>query len=194
MHPKIIGCASLITFLALTPIPAVAVGTPPAGAWTIDGGRSLVSFTVTKLGYADVDGRFTRFSGDVRYDPARPENSSIRWRVRVASVKTDEPGRDRSLQASDYFDAARYPDLSFESARVRALGNGRLEVTGRITIKGRTRPLTVVVQPAALGSGFETDFELNRYDFDVTGGGLMSRLIGRTVRVHLVVLAKGESQ
>ncbi len=194
MNPKLTASAFLFSLLILAPGLAAAAATPPAGAWAIDADRSLVGFTVTKLGHADVDGRFTRFSGDIRYDPARPENSSIRWNVRVASVKTDEPGRDQSLQGKEYFDAARHPDLRFRSDRVRALDGGRLEVLGRITIKGRTRPLTLVVQPAAAGLGFETEFALNRYDFDVIGGRVMGRLIGRKVRVHLVAMPKGAAQ
>jgi polyisoprenoid-binding protein YceI len=194
MTRKTLAFAILLTFLTLGAVHAAAAARPAAGAWTLDAERSLVSFTITKFGYADVDGRFTRFSGDFRYDPARPADSSIRWRVRVGSVQTDEPGRDRSLQSRQYFDAARYPDLSFVSDRVRALDGGRLEVAGRITIKGRTRPLTVIARPVASGAGFETRFELDRYDFGVAGGGMMRALIGRTVHVHLVALPKGEAR
>jgi polyisoprenoid-binding protein YceI len=194
MQPRFIVGSILIAFLALAPGRAAEAATPAAGAWTIDADRSLVGFTVTKLGYDDVDGRFTRFSGNVRYDPARPEASSIRWSVRVASVKTDDPRRDQSLQGEEYFDARRHPELRFESHRVRRLDGGRLEVAGRITIKGRTRPLTLVVQPAADGAGFETEFALNRYDFKVNGGRVMGALIGRKVNVHLVALPKGEAR
>ncbi len=194
MNPKPTVRAILFSFLLFGPGPAAAAATPPAGAWALDADRSRVSFTVTKLGYADVDGRFTRFSGDVRYDPARPENSSIHWSVRVASVKTDDPKRDQSLQSEEYFDAARHPELRFASDRVREVSGGRLEVRGRITIKGHTRPLTIVVQPAAAGGGFETEFSLNRHDFDVVGGRVMGALIGGTVQVHLVAVPKGGAQ
>jgi polyisoprenoid-binding protein YceI len=195
MQPKFIICTLLLAFLLALALGHTAeAATSTVGAWTIDADRSLVEFTVTKLGYDDVDGRFTRFSGDVRYDPARPEASSIRWSVRVSSVKTDEPRRDQSLQGKEYFDARRHPELRFESNSVRRLDGGRLEVAGRITIKGRTQPLTIVVQPAAAGAGFETEFALNRYDFDVNGGKVMGALIGRKVNVHLVALPKGEAR
>lgn len=188
-----IRALSLLTYfvLSLTPVLAgPATGPARPGAWTLDPARSHVGFTVTKLGFSDVDGEFHDFSGDVRYDPVRPENSSIRWRVGVASVKTDAADRDSSLQSPEYFDAARYPDLTFESRRVKALDAMRLEVAGDITIRGRTRPLTIIAVPAASGGGFETRFEIDRYDFDVAGGRVMGRLIGRTVRVHLVARAE----
>jgi len=159
-------------------------------AWALDPGRSRVGFTVTKLGFSDVEGEFTDFSGDVSYDAVRPEHSSIRWRVGVASVKTDAANRDRALQLPEYFDAVRHPYLTFASRRVKALDATRLEVEGDITIRGRTRPLTIVAVGDAKSGEFETRFEIDRYDFDVAGGSVMGRLIGRTVRVHLVARAK----
>jgi polyisoprenoid-binding protein YceI len=159
---------------------------PRAGSWSLDSNRGHVGFTVTKLGFTDVEGHFTKFSGEVFFDAARPENSSIRWRVSVRSVQTDDPRRDASLQNAEYFDSARHPDLSFVSDRVRQIDGGRFEVTGRVTIKGRTQPLTIIAAPA--GAGFETRFDLDRYDFGLVGGPVMGRLIGRTVRVRLVAM------
>lgn len=188
--------AVLFTSLALTtllsfvpPTPVVAEG-PPAGTWRIDPARSMVQFTVTKLGFADVPGVFKDFSGAVRYDAAHPEKSSVEWRVRVASVETDAANRDSTLQAPEYFDARRHPELSFRSVRVQGLADGRLEVDGEITIKGITRPQRIVARPIA--GGFETTFEVDRFDFDIVGGMVMRRLIGRTVEIHLIALAAEE--
>lgn len=169
-----------------TTAPVVVAG-PPAGTWAIDQTRSVVQFTVTKLGFDDVTGTFRDFSGTVRYDSANPAGSSVEWRVKVGSVETDASNRDRSLQSAEYFDAANHPEMTFRSERVRSLGNGRLQVEGPIMIKGRTRPLSIVVEPVE--GGFETRFEVNRYDFDIVGGSVMGRLIGRTVRVRLVAMA-----
>lgn len=174
--------------------PLIGTLTQPVDAATLDPARSYVGFTVTKLGFEDVTGTFKDFDVDLRYDPERPDRSSVRWRVRVASVKTDASNRDRSLQSVEYFDAARHPELTFESRHVRPLEDGRFEVDGDMTIRGQTRPLTIVVQRTADGGGFETRFELDRYDFGVAGGRVMGRLIGRTVRVHLVAAMKGATR
>lgn len=182
--------------LALAALPFVPASShvvsegAPAGTWRIDPGRSMVEFTVTKLGFADVPGRFTDFGGTVRYDPARPGNSSVEWRVRVASVATDAANRDRTLQAPEYFDARRHPELAFRSVRARSLGDGRLEVDGDLTIKGITRPQRIVATP--VDGGFQTTFELDRFDFEIVGGTVMRRLIGRTVRVRLTAIAQQE--
>ena len=180
---------SLILGLSFVP-PAerVGVGGPPAGTWQLDPTQSVVQFTVTKLGFEDVTGRFLDFAGSVRYDAANPADSSVQWSVKIASVKTDARNRDRALQSVEYFDAARHPEMTFRSDRVRPLGNGRLQVDGQITIKGQSRPLSILAEP--VDGGFESRFELNRYDFGIVGGSVMGRLIGHTVRVRLVAVAK----
>ena len=169
---------------------------PPALA--VDRAQSQVTFTVTKWGFLDVEGRFDEFDGTIVYDAARPEVSRIDWRVKVASVDTDEPKRDESLQASEYFDAARHPELMFVSDRVTRAGADRLDVQGRITIRGRTRPLTVQVQHATLPGApgahaverFETQFTINRYDFGIVGGRVLGPVISRDVRVKLVIVGR----
>jgi len=186
--------ASLPLLLTLSSVPPgerVGVEGPPAGTWQLDAARSVVQFTVTKLGFEDVTGKFLEFSGSVRYDAENPAESSVQWNVKIASVKTDARNRDRALQSVEYFDAARYPEMTFRSERVRALGNGRLQVDGPITIRGQSRPLSIVAEPVE--GGFESRFELNRYDFGIVGGTMMGRLIGQTVRVRLVALAAERS-
>jgi polyisoprenoid-binding protein YceI len=157
----------------------------PDHQWTIDPAHSSVSFSVTKFGFSDVAGRFNHFTAAITYDPAQPERSVVSWDVRVASVQTDSADRDRSILGAEYFDAARHPSMTFRSRHVRRLDDGRLEVAGVITIKGHAEPLTVVA--GAVDGGFETRFEVDRFRFDVRGGMVMSRLIGRMVRVHLVL-------
>lgn len=153
----------------------------------IDPARSMAQFTVTKLGFADVTGRFLNMEGDVRWNPETPETGRVRWRVSVASVESDADNRDRTLQDSEYFDAARHPWLTFESTRVRALEPGRLEVTGHLTMRGVTRPLTVTVRHSGSAAApvFETSFEVDRYDYGIVGGRVMSRLIGSAVYIYL---------
>lgn len=163
---------------------------PPTGTWQLDPARSTVRFTVTKLGFADVTGQFLDFSGTVRHDTANPHNSSVQWTVKVASVKTDEHRRDQTLRAPEYFDAHRFPEMSFRSDRVRAIGGNRLQVDGHITIKGQVRPMSVTAVP--VDGGFETHFELNRFDYGIVGGMVMRTVIGRTVRINLVAVAAQE--
>jgi len=193
MRFKLTAGAIAIAVASLTSaVRASDIQNQPADVWQIDAARSEIRFTVTKLGFSDVTGVFRESDGEIHYDEDRPEASRIRWRVRVASVKTDAANRDSSLQQREYFDAAQHPYLEFSSRTVRALNDGRLEVSGEITMRGVTRPLTFVVRATTNGPvpRFETDFTLDRYDFGIAGGTVMGRLIGRTVRVHLVAAVR----
>lgn len=179
-------------------VAAVCATTPVAGSavhtrmdpviWSIDSSRSEARFTVTKLGFDNVTGVFRESEGEIRYDPERPQASSVTWRVRVASVLTDAPNRDSALQGREYFDADRHPFLEFTSSAVRRLDDGNLEVSGQLTMRGVTRPLVTVVRPLLTGAhpSFETTFSVNRYDFGIAGGSVMGRLIGRRVDIRLV--------
>ena len=176
--------------LALAALTVTAVGADPV---QITG--TTVTFTVTKLGFSDVTGYFRQFNADIRYDPAQPERSVVGWRVRVASVETGERDRDSALQSGDYFAAAQHPELTFTSRSVRAAAANRLEVTGDISIRGVTKTITipVTISEERGRRRFVSDFEIDRHDFNVRGGSVMSRLIGRTVRVHLAAV-EGEGK
>ena len=176
-----------------------SLATSAVAPLVIDRTQSRISFMVTKWGFLDVEGSFRDFDGTVVYDQQRPEASRIDWRVKVASVKTDEPNCDQSLQQSEYFDAARFPELTFTSNRVAMRGPDELEVQGQITIKGRSRPLTVRVRHATQNDArqqplerFETDFTVNRYDFGVVGGTILGPVISRDVRVRIVIAARAQ--
>ncbi len=161
-------------------------------ALAIHSSHSVAQFTVTKLGFTDVTGRFMQMDGDIRWNPDTPETAHVRWRVKVASVKTDAENRDRTLEAPEYFDAGRHPWLTFESTHVRRLDPRRLEVIGDLTMRGVTRQVTVIVSHSGSAAApiFETSFDVDRYDYGIVGGRVMSRLIGRAVRIHLKVVTQ----
>ncbi len=186
--------SALVAFTAAVPAARSSRFVAGPTTWTIDGSRSDVRFTVTKLGFDDVTGIFHESEGSIEYDPDHPERSRVEWRIRVASVTTEATTRDKTLQATEYFDAARYPYLTFVSRSVRGLPGGPLEVTGALTLRGVTRPLVTTVRHATSGPTptFETGFEVDRYDFGIAGGSIMGRLIGRTVRIRLVAAVKEE--
>lgn len=116
-----------------------------AAPWPIDAALSRVTFSVTKWGFAEVEGRFHDFSGSIAYHPEQPALSHIAWQVRVATVDTGEVKRDQSLQDAEYFDARRYPELRFASTSVRQISDTEMDVTGTITIRGVAKPLTARV-------------------------------------------------
>ena len=166
--------------------------------WPIDRAHSRVSFSVTKWGFAEVEGRFHDFSGSISYDRAKPEASHIEWRVRIAAVDTGEAKRDQSLLASEYFDAARFPELTFVSERVQGAGDDMLDVEGMLTIRGASKPMTVrvayggrhTVPNEGTYDTFKTSFTINRYDFGVLGGSVLGPVISKEVKITLIAAAK----
>ena len=172
-----------------------------ASEWPIDKAHSRVTFTVTKWGFAEVEGRFYDFGGAIALDQQHPDRSHVDWRVRIASVETGATNRDKSLQGSDYFDAARFPEMRFVSERVRPIGERRFEVSGRMTIRDATHPLTVTVTYGGThsvpGEGtyavFQTEFTIDRYDCGVVGGSMLGPAISRDVHVKLIAAARAES-
>jgi polyisoprenoid-binding protein YceI len=177
---------------------AAPLGARALSGWPLDRAHCQVIFTVTKWGFVAVEGRFKAFSGELDYDAAHPERSRIDWRVDVSSVDTGEPNRDKALQAPEYFDAARFPEIRFDSDGVRPLADGQLEVRGRVTIRGVTKALTVTAVSRGVhdvpGEGtfavFETAFVLNRYDFGVVGGSLLGPAISSDVQVRMVAAGR----
>lgn len=185
--------AAVLAVLFLTP--AIFAQTD---SWQIDPAHSNVTFTVTKFGFVDVEARFLKFNGTITYDPANVGRSKIDWRIKVASVESGERNRDESMQGPDYFDAARFPELTFTSTTVKAAGHNVLDVTGTITIRGVSKPLTIQARyggkHAVAQQGtfeiFHTDFTVNRRDFGITAGTYYSPLISNEVRITLTAASR----
>jgi polyisoprenoid-binding protein YceI len=185
---------------------AVALSTAVAGSGTfeIDGAHSTVEFKIRHL-LTKVSGNFREFDGAISYDPESPAGSSVEFSVQAASIDTANQKRDDHLRSADFFEAEKYPKLSFKSKSVKKAGDGKLEVTGDLTIKDVTKEVTIPVEVAGVMNspfggkvaGFETNFTIDRQDFGVSwnraveGGGF---ILGDEVQVHIAVeaVAKGE--
>jgi polyisoprenoid-binding protein YceI len=158
-----------------------AVGIP-SGTWSIDPVWSALEFEVKKLGLLTIKGRVTGFEGAI----VGGNEPSIEGRVDATTITTFDDTRDGHLQSPDFFDTARYPELSFESASVRTSGDD-LVVEGALTIRGVTKHVTldgtfVGTGLDAYGNeriGIELVGTVNRHDFGLSwnaplpGGGFM---------------------
>jgi polyisoprenoid-binding protein YceI len=110
----------------------------PSGTWSIDPSHSTVEFRIRHLGLATVKGRAPVVSGAI----TGGEQPSIAGVVDVASITTFDATRDEHLRSPEFFDVARFPELSFESTEVGQDGGG-LVATGLLTIKGVSKPVTL---------------------------------------------------
>ena len=133
----------------------------PTGTWNVDPTHSRVEFSVKNLGIATVRGAFNEFEGTLDLESGRCHGT-----VKVASVDTNDEGRDAHLRSADFFVADEHPELSFESTSIRPVDEDTFEIEGRLTIRGVTNP---VVLTAEL-QGSETDpWGNERIALEVTG-------------------------
>ncbi|HXU32549.1 MAG TPA: YceI family protein, partial [Thermoanaerobaculia bacterium] len=149
-----------------------------------------------------VPGRFRDFAATLRYAREDPGRSSVEFRVKAASIDTDNDDRDAHLRSADFFDAARFPELTFASTGVRVLEATRFEVTGDLSIHGVVRRVTLPVTllglvrtPQGERIGFETAFSLDRKDYGISWNRVFEgagALLGDEVKVTISIEALRE--
>ncbi len=180
----------LVTALALA-----ASAAAQSGTWQIDPNHSAAQFSVRHLGVSTVRGAFTKVSGKATYDPD-PAKISIDAIIEAASVDTRVEMRDKDLRSSNFLDVEKFPTITFHSKRSAAAGNGKLQVTGDLTIHGVTKEVVLDVDgPSApikdpwgnqrIGASAAT--KINRKDFGVNGApGAVGDEIAITIDVELI--------
>ena len=167
------------------------VAASAASAQTIDAARSSVSATFKQMG-VPVEGKFKKVGGQVAYDPANPAAARASVDVDIASFDLGDAQYNNEVQQKDWFDGARFPAASFVSTSVKAAGAGRLEVGGKLTIKGRSVNVSVPlsVRSDAGATMFEGSVPVRRLAFAIGEGewkdtGLLADEV--VVKFHLVV-------
>ena len=172
--------------------------------WKFDAVHSHVSFSVRHLMISRVHGSFKVWSGALETDDADLEKAGLQVSIDAASIDTKEPQRDEHLRSADFFDAANHPAITFESTSVKKLSSERYEVTGNLTIRGVSKPVTLDSeyfgrQKDPWGSeraGFSAKTSIDRRDFGLTfnmpldGGGFV---VGDKVDIVLDVEAVKEA-
>ena len=153
---------------------AAALSAAPAAAVEyarVDAAKSSLGFVSKQMGVA-VDGRFKRFQTTLRFDPARPAAGKAEFRLELASIDTGVREADEEVVGKDWFDVARHPQASFVSREVKALGGGRFEALGDLTIKGVTRPVRApfTFRESSGRAVFEGSLTILRGDFGVGSG------------------------
>ena len=169
-----------------------------ADTYTVDKAHSEAAFQVRHI-LTKVRGTFRDFAGTINFDKARPEASSVEFRIKATSIDTGIQKRDDHLRSPDFFDVATHPEIVFKSTKVVAKGGNKFDVTGDFTLHGVTKSITLPVtflgeQKFGKGTkaGFETAVTINRKDYGLTwnraieGGGV---LVGEEVEITINIEA-----
>ena len=116
-----------------------------AADYVIDtkGAHASINFKVKHLGYSWLTGRFNTFSGEFNYDEKQPEASKISVNIDTTSVDSNHAERDKHLRDSDFLDVKKFSTATFNSTKVTDLGNGKLAITGILSLQGIEKEITI---------------------------------------------------
>ncbi|MCY0934518.1 YceI family protein [Streptomyces sp. H34-S4] len=153
--------------------PALAALT---GDYVIDASHSSIGFTVRHAMVTNVRGAFADHEGTLHLDGADPSRSTASIDVKIASVDTGIGDRDGHLRSGDFFDAETFPLMTFRSTEAEQLGGDKYRITGELTIKAVTRPLSIDLEFGGSATdvygnervGFEGSAEILRSDWGLT--------------------------
>jgi polyisoprenoid-binding protein YceI len=152
----------------------------PAGNYKIDPPHTTIGFSIRHLEINWISGRFKDIEGTIVFDDHDISKSSVNFKAKIDSVDTGVAARDKHLQTADFFDAAKYPDMTFQSTKVEKKGKAYM-LTGDLTIKGVTRSIsfpftmTGAVKDSRGNTrfGVSAETKINRRDFGINYGGAM---------------------
>lgn len=148
-----------------------------SGTYNFDPAHTIVGFGVRHLGIALVEGRFKDINGTIEYNADDISKSSVRFTAKIDSIDTGVAARDTHLKSADFFEAEKHPEMTFQSTKVARV-NGRLNLTGDLTIKGVTKQVSF---PFSMTGGIKDPWggtrfgiaagtTLNRKDFGINFG------------------------
>ena len=170
-----------------------------ASSWTIDPDHSNIQFKIRHLMITDVKGTFGKVKGVIRIDEKDMSLSAVEVTIEIDSINTGVAKRDEHLRSNEFFDAARFPTMTFVSRKVTQSGKGQMKILGDLTIRGISREVVLDVEGPTneikdpwgnTRRGASATTKINRTDFGLTwnksmeSGGMM---IDDTVFINLEI-------
>ena len=182
---------------------ALAALAAPAGAasYKIDPAHSSVTFTVAHMAISKVHGRFDKFSGTLDYTPGETKTWKTEAVIETASINTSAADRDNHLRSPDFFNAGKFPAMTFKSVKVSGVKGMKGKVHGELTLMGVTRPVVLEVEASGPATdpwgnerlGAVATTVINRKDFGLvwnkvleTGGLLVGEKVNITLELEFV--------
>lgn len=162
--------------LAAALVAATSVAFAAPVTYRIDPTHTDVIASWSHLGFSNPIAHFGQVDGSITYDAQNPGASSVEVTIPLSGMNSHVPAFDKHLRSADLFEADRYPTITFRSTKVEAAGEGRLRVTGDLTVKGVTRPAVLDVTLNKVGEhpmkkvptiGFDATTTLKRSDFGI---------------------------
>jgi len=173
--------------------------------WQIDPSHTTITAAVKHMMLTTVRGGFGGATGVIEFDPAKPEAGGIELRIPAKSVNTGDEKRDGHLRSPDFLDADTHPEIVFKSTKVTPKGKDQFVVTGDLTIRGTTKPVSVDVELLGIAvdpragqrAGFDAKFAFDRtqwgltWNMPVPSGVLVGEKI--TIEANVAATPKAEA-
>ncbi|WP_335950086.1 YceI family protein [Acinetobacter bereziniae] len=165
---------ALTLSLAVASVATFSVAKPVD--YKIDPTHTATVFTLNHFGFSTPSANFSDIQGTISVDNAKPADSSVNVTIPLASLNTNVKALDEHLKTPDFFDAEKYPNITFKSTKVQALGKNKYKITGNLTVKDVTKPVVLDavlnkqgVHPMtkAQSIGFNATTSFNRSAFGV---------------------------
>ncbi|MBD1210112.1 MAG: YceI family protein [Ignavibacteria bacterium] len=164
--------------LLATLVVAVTLGAnafAQTGKWALDRTHSQISFSVSHMVVAEAEGKFDSFDVAVLADKEDLTDAKVDVTIQVASVNTDNKDRDNHLKSADFFEAEKFPTITFKSKELKKVGDNKYKLVGDFTMHGVTKPVELdakfggVVKDGKgrLHAGFKVTGQVNRQDYGV---------------------------
>ncbi|MGB3565083.1 MAG: YceI family protein [Thermoanaerobaculia bacterium] len=191
--------------VALVASQLTANAAPTTGAWSTDRPHTEINFSVNHF-FTPVTGSFEDYEISLDYNAEAPEKSTVETRIKVTSVNTGNEKRDNHLRSGDWFEAEKYPYITFKSTSVRKVGDNQLIASGPLTIKGKSHqielPITLLgnqmipeqMQQMLGGTkevaSFQASTAIDRSDFGVgVGSWAATMVVGGEVSIEILLEA-----
>ncbi len=179
-----------------------ATGTtaPVLATWNIDPAHSSAEFGVKHMMISTVKGRFGTLSGTLQFDGSDMTMGSVEATIDVSTIDTNEPNRDGHLRSPDFFHVEQHPHMTFKSSKVERVEGDEYRITGDLTIRDVTKPVTLdvtyegqITDPYGnLRVGYAAETTINRKEYGLTWGQMIENVgavVGDKVKVNLHIEA-----
>ena len=142
-----------------------------AAQWSVTPKGSTIAFIAKQAG-ADFEGKFDKFTADIKFDPKDLAGSRFDIKMEMASVNSQDEERDETLKSPDLFDAKKFPTAKYVTEKFTDKGGGKYGATGKLTLRDKTRdvPIEFTFKPSTTGGTLQGTAALKRLDFGVGQG------------------------
>jgi polyisoprenoid-binding protein YceI len=185
----------LFLFLALLQVSLFA-----QTKWAIDNVHSSVNFTVSHMVISEITGSFKKYSADITASKPDFTDAVIDFSIEVGSINTDNENRDKHLKSPDFFDAEKFPTMNFKSTSLKKAAGNKYTLSGNLTIKGVTKPVTFNVTYGGTAkdgqgntkAGFKANATIDRFDYGLkwnalteAGGAMVGKEVAIDIKLEL---------